>query len=615
MFDFLKKNKNLPPKTENKPKEDFSDILSFRPPAADAAAIFDNNIQRTLKDIVVIHSPLGAEINVATDSLGGYDVKKLEQFYNYDPNILGTEKILAAFQNINFIGFQLCSILNQNWLINKCCALPPKEAAAVEYDIIFPENSGIEDPLKLISELKIMSSDCGKFKINEAVRTFAENKRIFGQALAIPIVEGADMSIPFNIDAVKKGSYKGMCIIEPQWVTAVVDIEGLTNPKSLRYYKPTYFRLPNGEYIHYTWFIFNTYSEVKDILKPTYYFGGLPLPQLLYEAVYAAQKTGNEAPMLAMTKRLNYIECNLNGFLMKQDLLQPFFNAIAWIRNNFGFLALKKDQRVGQFDTSLADFDSVVMLQYQLCAAIAGVQAVKLLETSPKGWQSSGNIEQANYKQLLKSIQNDDLIPILDKHYTLLAKSEFDIVAELSCVYGEIDTPTEKERAEINEINSRTAMNYVNAGAVSPDEIRNILREDTNSAFNALEGDAPNDPIDFDPDNDPDNDSFNDNAATDDEWNETDHPRKPNGQFGEGGGNVEKSQRSDKIRKRTRKKVQLPKDEYAKVIHELNTNLPSELKNKKIFRRSIGNHTYKIQNNGFNEYKIIGKQEINEMFY
>ena len=88
-------------------------------------------------------------------------------------------------------------------------------------------------------------------------------------------------------------------------------------------------------------------------------------------------------------------------------------------------------------------------------------------------------------------------------YYLCILKSEFDIVAELSCVYGEIDTPTEKERAEISEINSRTAMNYINSGAVSPDEIRNVLREDTNSAFNALEGDAPNDPIDFDPDNDP----------------------------------------------------------------------------------------------------------------
>lgn len=50
------------------------------------------------------------------------------------------------------------------------------------------------------------------------------------------------------------------------------------------------------------------------------------------------------------------------------------------------------------------------------------------------------------------------------------------------------------------------------------------------------------------------------------------------------------------------------------VMSELNSNLPKELKNKKIFWRSIGNYTYKVQNNGFNKYKIIGKQEINEMF-
>lgn len=79
-------------------------------------------------------------------------------------------------------------------------------------------------------------------------------------------------------------------------------------------------------------------------------------------------------------------------------------------------------------------------------------------------------------------------------------------------------------------------------------------------------------------------------------------------------GNVEKSSKRDKIKNRERKEVQLPKEEYAQVLHELNTNLPAELKNMKIFRRSIGNYTYKVQNNGFNKYKIIGKQEINEMF-
>lgn len=199
-------------------------------------------------------------------------------------------------------------------------------------------------------------------------------------------------------------------------------------------------------------------------------------------------------------------------------------------------------------------------------------------------------------------------------------------------------------------------MNYINSGAVSPDEIRNVLREDTNSAFNALEGDAPNDPIDFDPDNDPfkgvsqseaqclalsktvddrsyDRSDFGSEGneaifdctggkstrrgeaqyLTHDEWSETDHPKKPNGQFGEGGGKVEKSQRSDKIRKRTRKEVQLPKDEYAKVIHELNSNLSKEERKKKSITKAIGNHLYTIKNNGFNNYRITKREPINDI--
>ena len=196
-------------------------------------------------------------------------------------------------------------------------------------------------------------------------------------------------------------------------------------------------------------------------------------------------------------------------------------------------------------------------------------------------------------------------------YYLCILKSEFDIVAELSCVYGEIDTPTEKESAEINEINSRTAMNYINSGAFSPDEIRNVLREDTNSAFNALEGDAPNDPIDFDPDNDPDNDSFNDNAATGDEWSETDHPRKPNGQFGEGGANINQSKETTQEevkRKINSVKIDPQKDNF---FPELNKEEQIKLgvDNQKIrLKKSIYERNQKHNDvNMGNDEELIGK--------
>ena len=156
-------------------------------------------------------------------------------------------------------------------------------------------------------------------------------------------------------------------------------------------------------------------------------------------------------------------------------------------------------------------------------------------------------------------------------------------------------------------------MNYINAGVISPDEVRSVLREDVNSGYNTLseemEGEGENE----------ENDPFADllggsetpqNPFSSDKWEEGD-PRRANGQFGEGGsGKVEKSQRSDKIRKRTRKEIQLPKDEYARVMSEIRTNITSEEKQKKVFRKPIGNHIYRIENIGDYDYRIIGKSEI-----
>ncbi len=153
-------------------------------------------------------------------------------------------------------------------------------------------------------------------------------------------------------------------------------------------------------------------------------------------------------------------------------------------------------------------------------------------------------------------------------------------------------------------------MNYINAGVISPDEVRSVLREDINSGYNTLPEEMEGEPVENDP--------FADllggsetpqNPFSSDKWEEGD-PREANGQFGEGGsGKVEKSQRSDKIRKRTRKEVRLPKDEYARVMSEIRTNITSEEKQKAVFKKYIGNARYTIQNLE-DDYRIIGKKEI-----
>lgn len=84
-----------------------------------------------------------------------------------------------------------------------------------------------------------------------------------------------------------------------------------------------------------------------------------------------------------------------------------------------------------------------------------------------------------------------------------------------------------------------------------------------------------------------------------DAWKEEDHPRDKDGKFGKGGGNSSQNEVDN-----------ISKDEYGKVMHELNNNLTKEQRKKKRVTKEIGNYRYTVINKGFNEYKIIGKEKI-----
>ena len=56
--------------------------------------------------------------------------------------------------------------------------------------------------------------------------------------------------------------------------------------------------------------------------------------------------------------------------------------------------------------------------------------------------------------------------------------------------------------------------------------------------------------------------------------------------------------------------VALPKQEYAHVMSEISTNLTADQKAKSVFRKPIGEYIYTVENNGFGNYRVIGKDLI-----
>ena len=56
--------------------------------------------------------------------------------------------------------------------------------------------------------------------------------------------------------------------------------------------------------------------------------------------------------------------------------------------------------------------------------------------------------------------------------------------------------------------------------------------------------------------------------------------------------------------------IYLSSNEYAYVMSELNTHLSDEQRKKEIITKAIGDYYYTIENNGFDNYRIIGKKSI-----
>ena len=58
--------------------------------------------------------------------------------------------------------------------------------------------------------------------------------------------------------------------------------------------------------------------------------------------------------------------------------------------------------------------------------------------------------------------------------------------------------------------------------------------------------------------------------------------------------------------------VRLPKDEYAHVMSEFNTHMSDADRAKTIVSKPIGDYIYTIENNGFDDYRVIGKVSIDD---
>lgn len=494
------------PAAPDKESKGFTNGSSLFPGMNDAAR-YDVAMHRSFKrshdQLKTVGVAMDGNIQTAMDS----SIQQVKGLISQNQGFLPIH-VLEWYSSQGFIGWQVCAILAQNWLVNKACKMPGQDAVRKGFER--SANGGEKVPDGAFDKIRKFDK---KFKLKSNLVEHYKFARVFGLRHTLFLVDGIDYEMPFNIDGVKKGSYRGMTQIDPYWIAPMFNAEDAADPASQNFYNPTWWMI-NGKKIHRSHFVISRNgNELPDILKPTYFYGGLSTVQLIYDRVYAAERTSNEAPLLAMTKRLITLTTDTTKAMGNLDAFKQKLTEWLAFLNNFGCKVVGADEKVEQIDTSLAGLMETIVTQYELVSAIADVPASKLMGTSPKGGiGDAGNYELKSYHEFLESVQEDELTPIVDRHTMLVQRSENIAPGiNLETQWNPVDTPTAKEQSEINLNKANTDAAYVNAGVVLGEEVRKRVIEDRGSGYNGLEMDVEL-PLPEDDDGEPEGGGEDDNA-------------------------------------------------------------------------------------------------------
>tara|TARA_R100000951_G_scaffold62227_1_gene52239 strand:- start:16963 stop:18408 length:1446 start_codon:yes stop_codon:yes gene_type:complete len=471
---WFKKKKEVAPAVK-KPATDALDLTDdFDSAQARADYIENNAIQRT--------APKAKNANgAAMDSCDGASAQYQASFEHANPHLLS-----YFIASSSFIGYHACALIAQHWLVAKGCEMKAKDAVKKGWDI------GVNDGTDLdAKQIKLIDRLDKKYKLKNNMFEAVKFRNIFGvrHVLFKHVNPSFDYEKPFNADSFKNGNYAGMSQIDPYWITPVFDNDDLTDPTSIGFYEPTYWQI-NGKKYHKSHFVVLLGDEVSDYLKPTYRYGGISLAQKVYERVYAAERTANEAPQLAMTKRLQVRKTDLAKAQANKDKFVKNLKTANDYRDNFGVTVVGKDEEINQLETSLADLDDVIMTQYQLVCAEFGVPATKMLGTMPKGF-SGGGEENDTYLEDVEELQGNDMNEIAQAHYERLIASElnskFNVSnIEIELIWRPLKIMSEVELSTVRTNNANADAALFNTGAIDNIDIRQKLINDKNSGYSGM---------------------------------------------------------------------------------------------------------------------------------
>ena len=461
------------------------------------------------------------------------EAKKVMAMDTCIKNVLsGFRNELANCGTPMFVGYGLLSSISQEALIRAGVETIADEMTRKFVKFRYDVDDGREDHEQEISDLE---EEAAKYKLKDIFNDAAQKDGYFGGCLVyidVGDLDDEEALEPLVLDkkTFKKGMLKGFKVIEP--INIYPAEYNTTDPTDKNYFNPEYWYILGKRY-HASRFLYFVGNSVPILLKPAYNFFGIARAQLALDYIAHFVENRESAQELLNKFSLTCWKTDMSQVLAGEscnDLVKRvrMFNKM---KSNNGTLVVDKEQEdIMQINTPLAGVRDIVDMSLSLLTAVWRIPKIKYIGEGEGGLNASSKEQMRSFYDFILSQKEKMFTEPMEKVLKILQLNMGkDINESIGFEFPSLVEMDDSEIAQLNKMKADTAVQLINAGVVSQEEVRQNLSMDKHSGFSMIDVDDM--PEQQEQPNEKEVVEVEDRDLITDEFVESEHPRDDYGKF------------------------------------------------------------------------------------
>ncbi|MGE4191800.1 MAG: DUF1073 domain-containing protein [Pseudodesulfovibrio sp.] len=408
-------------------------------------------------------------------------VKTADGFDNFAAKLgLGQSNMMAAgtYKPTAALSAQrqvLDSMYRNSWVVGRMVDVVAEDMVRGGIDIQTALPPGdVDELLRYMRRLGVNA------RLSDAIKW----SRLYGGSLAVILIDGADASEPLRLDAIGKGDFRGLYVLDRYQVTPSSQTVTELGPM-LGY--PESYRVSdssgvNGLSFHHSRVIRFTGVELPYHERIKEQGWGASNVERAYDRILALDSSVHGAANLMLRAYLRTIGIKRFREILAtggkaEKALTKMFDMIRLFQSNEGLTLLDSEDQFQTHSWTFAGVYDALQAFAEQIAGATGIPLVRLLGQSPKGF-STGEADLATYYDTIATAQDDDLHPAFETLLPICAMSlrGKPLPASTQFKFNPLWQPTEVDKSTIATNDSQAVAGLYAAGVIDEAEAKAELR-------------------------------------------------------------------------------------------------------------------------------------------